>query len=182
MANNSGKIPIAFLLLMLCARSAGAESQAVPPDTWLYPPGEPEASSFELSFAQGASNASTHLFFDGRIHNSSFLNGANVSFWFDWTDANGTSHMSQPEEFLLTPIMGTWTSHSSEFFSREVMIPYSPAELSVHFANETAGSIDGKPVLVNGAVTTVPEPAGIAILFSIASMALPPLRLRWPNC
>lgn len=180
MANNSSNMAIAFLLLILCAVPLRAESQAVPPDTWLYPPGGSDASSFELLFAQAVSNAPTQLLFDGSVQNSSFLNGANVSFWFDWSDADGTPHTTQPEAFTLTPIMGSLYRHSSEYFSRVFVIPYSPAEVSIYFANETATSLDGWPVLVAGTLTTVPEPV-TAILLSTASIALPFQRLRRPN-
>jgi hypothetical protein len=178
MAYNRGKIATAISLLMLCAAPAWAESRPVPPDTWLYPPGGSDVNSFELSFAPGANSAvPTQLHFDGSVQNSSFLNGANVSFWFDWTDTDGTAHTSDPEAFSLTPIMGTWTSHATEFFSRDVTIPYSPAEASIHFANETSSSLDGRPVLVTGVLSTVPEPVGIAIVLGLALISLPCLRL-----
>jgi hypothetical protein len=136
---------------MICARFAGGTSQTVPPETWLFPPGGTEASSFDLSFTQGMKTAvPTHLRFDGSIQNSSFFNGAQVSFWFGWTDSDGAPHASLPEAFTLTAIMGALTSHSFELFSRDFVIPYSLAEVSVQFANETANSLDGRPVLVTG--------------------------------
>jgi hypothetical protein len=143
----------------------------------IFPLGGTDASSFELSFAQGADNAvPTQLTFDGSINNSSFFNPAQVSFWFDWTDADGTAHTSQPKAFSLTPIMGTLTSHSGETFSRDFLIPDSPAEVSVHLSNETAVSIDGRPVFVTGTLATVPEPA-TGLFLMVASMVLPSLRL-----
>lgn len=165
MAYDTGKTAIVVFLLTACASCAWAESQAVPADTWLYPPGGSAASSFELAFVHSADSAApTRLRFDGSVQNSSFFNGANVTFWFDWTDSDGTTHTGTPEAVSLTPIMGTWTSHSSEFFSRELAIPYSPAELSVHFFNETANSIDGRPLLVTGVLATVPEPTAMVLL------------------
>jgi hypothetical protein len=175
MTRNNGKIAIAVCLLMICAASAVAESVSVPSDTWLYPP--PGSSDVEVSFAEAAnSSIPQQLHFEGSIHNSSFLNGANVSFWFDWTDADGTTHTTDPEAFLLTPIMGTWTSHATEFFSRDLTIPYSPAEESIHFANQTSGSLDGSPVLVSGTLASVPEPS--SLLLAIVGFAALSARRR----
>src|SRR4029079_9523587 len=98
--------------------------------------------------------------------------------WFDWTDPDGTPHTSQPEAFTLTPIMGSLYSHSSEVFSRDFTIPYSPAEASIHFANQTSGSLDGSPVLVSGTLASVPEPAGIALLIGAAPIVSRSLRRR----
>jgi hypothetical protein len=179
MAYNYDKMAMAVFVLMICASSAIGESVSVPTDTRLYPPPGSGPSDVEVSFVEAAnSSIPQQLHFDGSIHNSSFLSGANVSFWFDWTDADGTTHTSDPEAFLLTPIMGTRTSHSSEFFSRDLAIPYSPAAASIHFANQTPSSLDGSPVLVSGTLASVPEPAGIALVLSVLLMVLPSLRQR----
>src|SRR5689334_14574223 len=130
MTHTNSKIAVAVVFLFVCATSAMAESVSVLTDTWLYPP--PGFSDVEVSFTEAAnSSIPQQLHFEGSIHNSSFLNGANVSFWFDWTDPDGTPHTSQPEAFTLTPIMGSLYSHSSEVFSRDFTIPYSPAEASI---------------------------------------------------
>jgi hypothetical protein len=104
--------------------------------------------------------------------------GRAVSFWFDWTDSDGTAHTSQPEAFTLTPKLGSLYSHASEVFRRDLTIPYSPAEASIHFSNQTSGSLDGSPVLVRGTLASVPVPAGIALLIGTASFVLASLRRR----
>jgi hypothetical protein len=176
MAYNSGKIAMAVGLLMMITATATAESVTIPTDTQLYPASGGGPSSIEVSFAPDGTIPQL-LHFEGSINNSSFSNGASISFWFDWTDADGTAHTSNPEAFSLTPIMGTWTSHPGESFSRDFTIPYSPAAVGVHFANQTAISQDGRPVLVNGTLASVPEPSGIALVLTFASMLLPSPRI-----
>lgn len=178
MTYNNSAIALAVVFLMVCATSAVAGSVSVPTDTWLYPPAGTGPSDVEVSFTEAAnSSIPQQLHFEGSINNSSFLNGANVSFWFDWTEADGATHTSQPEAFSLTPKLGSLYSHASEVFSRDFTIPYSPAEASIHFANQTSGSLDGSPVLVSGTLTSVPEPAGIALVTGLLFF-LPCLRGR----
>jgi hypothetical protein len=176
MAYNNDKMAMAVFLLVICTSSVVAQSVTIPTDTPLYPASGGGPSSIEVSFAPDGT-APQLLHFEGSIHNPSFLNGVLVSFWFDWTDSDGTAHTSSPEAFSLTPIMGTLTSHPGESFGRDFTIPYSPAEVSVHFANETSNSQDDKPVLVSGTLASVPEPAGIALVLVVASMLLPSLRI-----
>jgi hypothetical protein len=172
----NGKIAEVVFVLMICASSAVGESVSIPTDTSLYPPPS-SGSDIEVSFTEAAnSSIPQQLHFDGSIYNSSFLNGANVSFWFDWIDSDGTAHTSQPEAFSLTPKLGSLYSHASEVFSRDLTIPYSPVEASIHFANQTSGSLDGSPVLVNGTLASVPEPAGIALALGALLIAVPNLR------
>jgi hypothetical protein len=164
--------------LAICALTARAESVVVPSDAQLFPPGGADISSFDLSLPQAPDNSTpTQLLFDGSINNTSFFNGANISFWFDWTDTDGTTHTSLPESFTLTAIMGTLTSHAGESFTREFAIPYTPAEVGVHFANQTANSQDGKPVFVTGVFSAVPEPSGLILLATFACLGMTCLRL-----
>ncbi len=156
---------IAFYLLAPCALFAS--SATVPPDTQLSRPGQ-GISTLDLSLNQPASNFPTVLSFDGDLENPSFFNPAQVSFWFDWTDPDGTTHTTAPESFSFTPIMGIAFSHSGEIFTRELTLPYSPPEVSVHFANVTANInetfVDNKPVFLTGTFATVPEPATVNLL------------------
>src|SRR6476660_8593642 len=146
MAYNSGKIAMAVFLLVICALTATAESVTIPADTPLYPASGGGPSSIEVSFAPDGTIPQL-LHFEGSVQNSSLVNGASVSFWFDWTDADGTTHTSDPESFALYPITGAHIGHTGEFFTQDFVIPYSPAAVSVHFANQTAISQDGRPVL-----------------------------------
>lgn len=159
-------------LFLLAISPLAATAATIPPDISIFPPGSIDGpSSYELSFALEADSAPTHLHFDGSVQNSSFANPANVSFWFDWTDTDGTTHTSDPESFALYPITGAHIGRSSEFFTQDFVIPYSPANVSVHFTNNTAISLDGRPVLVSGTFEAVPEP-GSALFFAMALMGL----------
>jgi hypothetical protein len=180
MTTNKGSIAtIAFLLLGIGPRFACAESLVIPAETSIYPSPSAGASSYELSFALAVNNAGpTQLYFDGSIVNPSFFNSQTISFWFDWTDIDRISHASEPESFTLDPHLGIWSSHSLEYLSREFTIPYSPAEVSIHFVNETTGSLDGQPALVSGTFSAVPEPASLALFIAATFMVLPNRRGR----
>lgn len=171
-------IAAAFLVAMsaLTARAA-----TIPPNTPIWPPGSSDGpSSYELSFSVGAdSTGPIELHFDGNIHNASFTNPGNVSFWFDWTDADGTSHASDPESVSLYSILGAHIGHPEAFITRDFVIPYTPADVSVHFTNDTAISLDGRPVIVSGTFEVVPEP-GSALLCAVALIGLLGHRISRP--
>jgi hypothetical protein len=176
MAKNSRNLVLASFLLAVCATTAHAASIAVPADLQLFIPGE-GISTLAVSLDQPANALPTELLFAGEIDNLSFFNGAQVWFWFSWTDTDGTAHNSDSEAFLFSPIMGIPYSHAGEFFTRELTLPYSPPEVSVRFSNDTVSSLDGRPVAVTGVFSTVPEPSVFAFLTSVASLGLICVRL-----
>src|SRR4051812_12843930 len=112
MAANKRIVAIIASLMLGIGALARAESLVIPPDTWVFPPESAGPSSYELSFALAANQATpTQLYFDGSIENPSFFNSQVISFWFDWTGSDGTTHASKPDSFTLDPHMGIWFNH-----------------------------------------------------------------------
>ena len=85
-------------------------------------------STFDLSLNQPASSLPTLLSFDGELGNTSHFNPAHVSFWFDWTDADGTPHTGACQFFItqvpypsLDPPSGNYTIFGQVVEGQEVV-------------------------------------------------------------